>query len=65
MTMQVHNFTDLVNLQTVCISTDLQIYNFIDSSCQNTDFHLPTVFKEKSQLVLNITAVVTCLQTYC
>ena len=31
MTMTVHNFTDLVNLQTVCKSTDLQVYKFIDS----------------------------------
>ena len=34
----VHNFTDLVNLQTVCKSTDLQVYKSIDSHCQNMDF---------------------------
>ena len=34
----VHNFTDLVNLQTVCKSTDLQVYKSIDSPCQNMDF---------------------------
>ena len=34
----VHNFTDLVNLQTVCKSTDLQVYKSIDSTCQNMDF---------------------------
>ena len=26
MALGVHNFTDLVNLQTVCKSTDLQVY---------------------------------------
>ena len=55
----VHNFIDLVNLQTVCKSTDLKVYKSIDSPCQNMDFHSPSVFKEKSQLALNITAVVT------
>ena len=65
MAIGVHNFTDLVNLQTVCKSTDLQVYKSIDSPCQNMDFHLPSVFKEKSQLTLNITAVVTCLKSYC
>ena len=34
----VHNFTDLVNLQTVCKSKDLQVYKSIDSPCQNMDF---------------------------
>ena len=65
MAIGVHNFTDLVNLQTVCKSTDLQVYKSIDSPCQNMDFHSPSIFKEKSQLALNITAVVTCLKSYC
>ena len=65
MTIAVHNFIDLVNLQTVCKSTDFRFYKSIDSPCQNTDFHSPSVFKEKLQLALNIIAVVTCLQTYC
>ena len=34
----VHNCTDLVNLQTVCKSTDLQVNKSIDSTCQNMDF---------------------------
>ena len=34
----VHNFTDLVNLQTVCKCTDLQVYKSINSPCQNMDF---------------------------
>ena len=38
MALEVHNFTDLVNLQTVCKSTDLQVYKSIDSPCQNMDF---------------------------
>ena len=38
MASKVHNFTDLVNLQTVCKSTDLQVYKSIDSPCQNMDF---------------------------
>ena len=37
----------------------------MDSSCQNTDFQSPSEFREKSQLTRNITAVETCLQTYC
>ena len=65
MAIGVHNFTDLVNLQTVCKSTYLQVYKAIDSPCQNMDFHSPSVFKKKSQLALNITAVVTCLKSYC
>ena len=35
MALGVHNFTDLVNLQTVCKSSDLQVYKSIDSPCQN------------------------------
>ena len=38
MALGVHNFTDLVNLLTVCKSTDLQVYKSIDSPCQNKDF---------------------------
>ena len=38
MALGVHNFTDLVNLQTVCKSTDFQVYKSIDSPCQNKDF---------------------------
>ena len=38
MALGVHNFTDLVNLQTVCKSTDLQDYKSTDSPCQNKDF---------------------------
>ena len=38
MALGVHNFTDLVNLQTVCKSTDLHVYKSIDSPCQNMDF---------------------------
>ena len=38
MDLGVHNFTDLVNLQTVCKSTDLQGCKSIDSPCQNMDF---------------------------
>ena len=38
MALGVHNFTDLVNVQTVCKSTDLQVYKSIDSPCQNKDF---------------------------
>ena len=30
MALEFHNFTDLVNLQTVCKSTDLQVYKSID-----------------------------------
>ena len=37
MALGVHNFTDLVNLQTVCKSTDLQVYKSIDSPWQNKD----------------------------
>ena len=37
MALGVHNFTDLVNLQTVCKSTDWQVYKSIDSPCQNMD----------------------------
>ena len=37
MASEVHDFTDLVNLQTVCKSTDLQVYKSIDSPCQNKD----------------------------
>ena len=60
MALGVHDFTDLVNLQTVCIkSTDLQVYKSIDSPCQNMDFHSPLVFQGKSQLALNITVVIT------
>ena len=64
MAIEVHNFTDLVNLQTVCKSTDLQVYKSIPSPNQNMVFHSPSVFQEKSQLALNITAVVTCLKSY-
>ena len=38
MALEVHNFTDLVNLQTVCKSTDLQVFKSIDSPCQNMNF---------------------------
>ena len=38
MALGVHNFTEVVNLQTVCKSTDLQVYKSIDSPCQNMDF---------------------------
>ena len=38
MALGVHNFTDLVNLQTVCKSTDLQVYESKDSPCQNMNF---------------------------
>ena len=38
MASEIHNFTDLVNLQTVCKSTDLQVYKSIDSPWQNMDF---------------------------
>ena len=48
MDLGVHNFTDLVNLQTVCKSTDLQVYKSIDSPCQNKDsvfaFSIPGKF---------------------
>ena len=47
MALGVHNFIDLVNLQTICKSTDLQVYKSIDSPCQNMDFHSPSVFQEK------------------
>ena len=40
MALGVHYFTDLVNLQTVCKSTDLQVYKSIDLTCQNMDFVL-------------------------
>ena len=65
MALGVHNFTDLLNLQTVCKSTDMQVYKSIDSLCQNMDIHSPSVFQEKSHLALNITAAVTCLKSYC
>ena len=65
MAIEVYNFTDLVNLQTVCKSTDLKVYKSIDSPCQNMDFHSPSIFQEKSQPALNITAVVTCLKSHC
>ena len=65
MAIGVHDIIDLVNLQTVCKSTDLQGYKSIDSPCQNMDFHSPLVFKEKSQLPQNINAVVTCFKSYC
>ena len=58
MAIEVHNFTDWVNLQTVCKFTDLQVYKSIDSPCQNMD-QSPSIFQEKSQPALNITAVVT------
>ena len=38
MALRGHNFIDLVNLQTVCKSTVLHVYNSIDSPCQNKDF---------------------------
>ena len=38
MALGVHNFTDSVNLQTVCRYKDLQVYKSIDSPCQNKDF---------------------------
>ena len=38
MALRVYNFTDLVNLQTVCKSRDLQVYKSIDFPCQNMDF---------------------------
>ena len=38
MALGVHNFTDLVNLQTVCKSTDLQVYKSIDSPCHEYGF---------------------------
>ena len=60
MALGVHNFTYLVNLKTVCKSTDLQVFKSIDSPCQNMDFHSPSVFHEISQLKLNMTAVVIC-----
>ena len=64
MALGVHNFTDLVNLQTVCKSTDLQVYKSIDSPCQNMTqiwiLYSPSVFQEKSQLALNTIAVVKC-----
>ena len=60
MALGVHNFTDLVNLQTVCKSTDLQVgYKSVDSPSQNMDLYSPSVFQGKSQLALNMTAVVT------
>ena len=43
MTLGVHNFTDLVNLQTVCKSTDLQVYKSIDSPCQYKILYSPSV----------------------
>ena len=46
MTIAVHYFIDFVNLQSVCKSTDKLVFKFIDSSCQNTDFHSPSVFKK-------------------
>ena len=65
MTIAVYKFTDLLNLKTVCKSTDLQVYNLIDLPCQTIDFHSPSVFQGKSQLALNLTAVITCLKSYC
>ena len=56
MALGVHTFTDLVNLQTVCKSTDLQVYKSMDSRI----LYSPSVFQEKSQLVLNTIAIVTC-----
>ena len=47
MALGVHNFTDLVNLQTVCKSTDLQVYKSIDSPCQNMDFVLAFIIPGK------------------
>ena len=47
MALGVHNFTYLVNLQTVCKSTDLQVYNSIDSPCQNNDFVFAFSIPEK------------------
>ena len=64
MAIEVHNFTELVNLQTVFKSTDLQVYKSIDSPCQNIDLHSPSIFQEKSQPALNMTAVVICLKSY-
>ena len=43
----IHNCTDLVNLQTVCKSTDLQVYKSIDSPCQNMDFVFAISIPEK------------------
>ena len=61
MALGVHNFSDLVNSQTVCKSTDLQVYKSLDSPCQNMDFVFAfEVFQEKSQLALNTIAVVIC-----
>ena len=61
MALGVHNFTDLVNLQTVCKSKDLQVYKSIDSPCQNKDFVFAfSIPEKKSQLALNTVAVVTC-----
>ena len=60
MALGVRNFTDLVNLQTVCKSTDLQVYKSIDSPCQNMDFVFAFSIQEKSQLALNTIAIVTC-----
>ena len=56
----VHNFTDLINLQTVCKSTNLQVYKSMDSTCQNMDFVFAFSTPGKSQLALNTIAVVTC-----
>ena len=47
MALGVHNFTDLVNLQTVCKSTDLQVYKSIDSPCQNEDLVFAFSIPEK------------------
>ena len=58
----VNKYVDMLNLYTVYKFRDLRVYEFIDSSHQNTDFHSLSVFQEKSHLVLNITVVVTCLQ---
>ena len=60
MALGVHNFTDLVNLQPVCKSTDLQVYKSIDSPCQNKDFVCAFSIPGKSQFALNTIAVVTC-----
>ena len=61
MALGVHNFTDLVNLQTICKSTDLQVYKSRDPPCQNMDFVFAFSIPGKSQSsALNTVAVVTC-----
>ena len=47
MALGVHNFTDLVNLQTVCKSTDLKVFKSMDSPCQNMDFVFSFSIPEK------------------